>query len=108
MSDLGPLAPAVLIGTHSPWLAPSIIVAVLIFIGGLVIAYVGYRLGSQDRKIENIGEVTTDTRVSIARIEGYMARSNGGGPNATQLPDLPPPVVIHADPGKIVVEKPSP
>ena len=94
------------------WNAVGVIVGALVLVVlagvGALVAYLNGRLNGQDDRIESISTVTTDTRVSVARIEGYLARSNGGGKTATQLPDLPDPVVVKPDGDRVKVEKRGP
>jgi hypothetical protein len=87
---------AVTPGTN--WTAISVIVGSGITLGGGALKWLTGRLGIQDAKIDDVGKVTADTRVSVARIEGYFAARNGsGGATPTQLPDLPAPVIVPAN-----------
>ena len=87
------------------WTAIGVVLGAVGFLVAGAAAYLNGRLNGQDDRIESISTVTTDTRVSVARIEGYLARSNGGGKTATQLPDLPDPVIVKPDGDRVKVEK---
>lgn len=82
------------------WTAIGVVVGAVIAVGGGMVKLLLNRLNDQDAKIEKHGAVINDTRVSVARIEGYLANQNGNrgrGSTPQQLPDLPAPVVVTPD-----------
>jgi hypothetical protein len=90
--------PDILSAAHGTnWAEVGVILGAVGFLVTGAAAYLNSRLNGQDDKIEVIDRVTADTRVSVARIEGYLARSNGGGKTATQLPDLDHPVIVSPE-----------
>jgi hypothetical protein len=105
------LIPLVVAAPHATnWTAIGVISAISFFIVGGFFAYLNSRLSGQDRKIETLEAVTGDTRVSVGRIEGYLASTNGNegkGATPTQLPDLVAPVVVKQPVGVIVEKDPN-
>ena len=90
--------PEILSAAHGiDWTEVGVVLGAVGFLVTGAAAYLNNRLNGQDDKIEVIDRVTADTRVSVARIEGYLARSNGGGKTATQLPDLDHPVIVSPE-----------
>lgn len=77
------------------WTAIGVIIGAVSAVLGVVSRWLNGRLSRQDSQIDEHGKVINDTRVSVARIEGYMARQNGNaGRSPDLLPDLPEPVVV--------------
>lgn len=86
------------------WAAVGTISGIVSAVVGVIGKWINNRLGNQDQKIDAHGKVIADTRVSVARIEGYMARQNGNqGRTPNLLPDLPEPVVVPPQ-SEIVVD----
>lgn len=80
------------------WSAVGVIIGAVLTVVGGGLGLLGRRLDKQDVKIDDNGRIIADTRVSVARIEGYMARQNGHdgqrGRTPDLLPDLPAAVVV--------------
>lgn len=90
------------------WPAIGIIIGAVTTVLGVVSRWLNGRFSRQDAKIDEHGKVINDTRVSVARIEGYMARQNGNqGRTPDLLPDLPGPVVVPPASELVVEEKAS-
>jgi hypothetical protein len=58
------------------------------------------RIAGHDEDIQSIKSTAVDTRISVAKIEGYLARNNGGG---ERLPETSESAQIAADAQPVTV-----